>query len=68
MTAIAGAASTIASDALMNPFDGKPPKNVLYTFSFSVRHPDSYSDKAANANAQFRLPVTLALCEHCVSY
>lgn len=62
--AIAGAASTTASDALMNPFDGASAQIYIKHLIHALRFPEYYSDKATNANAQFRLPIALALREH----
>lgn len=59
--ALAGASSTIASDALMNPFDGITlvnfsPPNFDYThFSYFISH------QTAHADAQFGIPVFMAL-------
>lgn len=54
-TATSGACATIASDALMNPFDGKDIIAVHLRSSMLMFS----SDKTTNANAQFRQDIQI---------
>lgn len=58
--AIAGAAATISSDALMNPFDGS-----FYAFiTVKKEITRSPSDQAAHADTQLRISLSFHLCAY----
>ena len=59
LAALAGASATVASDALMNPFDGMyffPEKDTFVLMQDN-------SNQAADASAQFRIPFRFHLCQ-----
>lgn len=61
--ALAGASATIASDALMNPFDGE---TVAYIFTYLGFLSRLYSDQAAHADTQIRIPFGGHMRANCV--
>lgn len=66
--ALAGGSATIASDALMNPFDG-----VLIPIVNLHCSPDPFhlttksSDQATNASTQIRISLICDMCQHGLS-
>lgn len=59
--ALSGACATIASDALMNPFDG------MLASQFRFRHTNLNSHQAAHAGPRIRPQVNCAMCQNSLS-
>lgn len=58
-TALSGASATIASDALMNPFDGKEAEESAMAQADGHGH----SDQAAHAASGLHVQILIRLCE-----
>jgi hypothetical protein len=59
MIALAGAAATISSDALMNPFDGESGYTAPYRVAGGL---SDASDQATDADQELALPQRHTMC------